>query len=314
MSSLRDRSFDPKAWTRFGVVLLGLGILTVIIWFSTRLHHEYVEVPRLLSQRHEEPVGMPGLITTQVSALGPEAVPQLIEDLENPEALKRAKSVELLSAIDDPRVLPALAGALKDADLGVRLAAVAGLARTRDPKAAASLWPLARDGEEMLRLRAIVALGLVEGAGGPERLLALGAERQGEERYLAAWAAGYTARRLEIKGTYKMLPAAPHPDDGPETDRVQAEVDAVRAALDRWEDAPRNGRLLSELTSLQYSTWDYAHQIAFQIMATRGPKRIVQGIAPLEARPAQTLSLPRAGRPTRGRSEGEGDHGSPPAR
>lgn len=269
-----------------GLVVVALGVL---VWLSVLAHEVFISRPHLLEMRHDDPVGHTGLATSQVTGLGANAVPTLLDDIKASKSQRtRAKSLELLSGIDDPRVIPALATALTDADMGIRLAGLAGLARTGNPQAAAHLWPLTNDGEDMFRHRAIVALGLVADAEIARKLLDETLKTGGYDKLLMAWAAGYALRRLELTERFAMVRPSPPYDTPEEVAQLQSAVTEVHAAIRSGVDLEANARKLSELTTVNFSTWNYAHQIGFQTVAVRGPSA-VRGLAridkPIKPRP-----------------------------
>ena len=114
MPALSDRSFNPKAWGKLGLYAIGLIILAVLVWASSIFYEKMVENPRLLEKRFHDPVGRVGMTSTRIAHLGAEAVPTLVGDMSRGSAAERSKSLELLSGIDDPRVVPTLAQALRD--------------------------------------------------------------------------------------------------------------------------------------------------------------------------------------------------------
>lgn len=283
MPSLRDTSLNAGNWRRLGIALALLGTVGLLVWGSIQAHHHFVTKPRLLEMRHDDPVGYPGMATTQITGLGEEAVPTLVEDITRGRlARSRSKSIEMLSGIVDPRVVPALTAALKDPDLGVRVAAVAGLARTADPKAGEALWTVANTSEDFLRYRVEVALGLTVDEAGARKLLAEAAKAGGHDRILLAWAAGYALRRLELTERFAKVPAGPEFDGEEQTAELQKQVDEVHAAIAAGKDLEANARLLSELTSANFSTWNYGHQIGYQTLAVKGP-RALRGMARIDA-------------------------------
>ena len=282
MPSLRDTTHNALNWRRLGGAGLILGGLGLLVWLSVLAHQVFISTPRLLEMRHDDPVGHTGLATTQVTGLGSDAVPTLLDDIKtNKSQRTRSKSLELLSGIDDPRVVPTLAAALVDPNMGIRLAGLAGLARTGDPKAAAHLWPMMKEPEDMLRHRAIVALGLVADEADARRLLQETAKSGGYDKLLLAWAAGFALRRLELTERFAIVKPSPPYDTPEEVAQLQSAVTEVHAAIRAGEELEANARKLSELTTVSFSTWNYAHQIGFQTVAVRGP-RAVRGLARIE--------------------------------
>jgi len=271
MPALSDRTFNPKAWAKLGVVSLGLGAMAGLVWLSMWAHEHYVEVPRLLAQRFDDPPGHVGDSTTRVSHLGALAVPTLLADLDGEDPLHRSKALELLSTLKDARVVPALARGLRDADSGVQLAAISGLARTGSPDAAQPLWAVLERTDDLTRLRATIALGLCGSHGDAQRLLRDLLKAQGTDRAAMAWSAGRIERRIAHGDVHGYLRAAPTPSSPEDARRIQNEVDAVRVALDAGRDVAAQGQRLSELTDLDYATWDYGHQLAAQLLALSGP-------------------------------------------
>lgn len=282
MPSLRDTSLNAFNWRRLIVVVGVLAGLAGFVWLTVEAHRVFIATPRLLEMRHEDPVGRTGLATTQVTGLGAEAVPTLLDDVRPEHSTRtRAKSLELLSGIDDPRVIPALAGALEDADMGIRLAAVAGLARTANAKAAQHLWPLMKDGDDMVRHGGIVALGLVADEATARKLLEEVGRSRGHDQILQAWAAGFALRRLELTERFAMVKPSPPYDTPAEAAALQAKIDETKAALRAGKGLEANARKLSELATVRFSTWDFAHQISFQTIAVHGPGA-VRGLARMD--------------------------------
>ncbi|MSP90588.1 MAG: HEAT repeat domain-containing protein [Myxococcales bacterium] len=279
MPALSDRSFNPGAWARLGLVAVGLGVVALAVWATTFWHEDAIEVPRLLDKRFDEAPGRPGSTTTRISKLGAKAVPTLIQDLGSGIVTERQKALELLSTIDDPRVVPALAHGLVDRDLGVRLIALAGLGRTGKAEAAAVLWGLTEAPSELVRYRALVGIGLTGQQPDADRLLRDLPGVIGHERYVQAWAAGRILRRLANPDRQGYLPGAPVPADEAAAAQLQADVDLVHAALDKLESPRQNAILLSERTDVAFATWDQGHQIALQVVAVNGPHAVRRGSA-----------------------------------
>lgn len=298
MPALSDRSFNPQAWRKLALVAVGLGVLVALVVLSRQAYEAYVETPRLLDRRFDDPPGRVGMASTMVSDLKERAVPTLIADLESKDAQRRSKAVELLSSIDDPRVVPTLAKVLKDPDLGVRMAALGGLARTGKAEAAAVLWPLTETQDDFLRMRAYVAIGVVGTPADADRLLTKELPQlQGQERYVAAWAAGRILRRIELNDPKRYVPAAKNPETDEESRAMQAQVDAALAEIDAGRDLAVNAKKLDELTDLGFSTWDVSHQVSAQILAVTGPMALrraggAQDLAPAKV-PHGKLELKR---------------------
>jgi HEAT repeat protein len=272
MPALSDRSFNPQAWRKLALVAVGLGVLVALILASRWAFEAYVETPRLLDRRFDDPPGRVGMASTMVADLKERAVPTLIADLASEQPQRRSKAVELLSSIDDPRVVPTLAKVLKDPDLGVRMAALGGLARTGKAEAAAVLWPLTESHDDFLRMRAYVALGVVGMPADADRLLTKELPQfQGQERYVVAWAAGRILRRIELNDPKRYVAAAKSPETDEDSQRIQAQVDAALAEIDAGRDLALNAKRLDELTDLGFSTWDVAHQVGAQVLAVTGP-------------------------------------------
>jgi len=290
MPALSDQSFNPKAWAKLALVALGLGAVLALVWASFVLYEDYVAAPRLLARRFHDPVGRIGSTSANVAQLGPRAVPQLLEDYRAAEPLLRSKSLELLSTIADPRVVPALQQGLLDRDVGVRLAAMAGLARAGNPQGASALWPMATGDDDFLRPRAIVTLGIIGSAQDSARLVQEFASARFEDRLVLAWAAGRILRRLESKAATGYLAASPTGDTDEQVARIQAEVDMLKARLIEGRDVAVHGKRLAELTDVGFGTWDLAHQIAAQVLAVHGPLSALGTIG------AESLAAPR--RPT----------------
>ena len=271
MPALSDRTFNPGAWAKLGVVSLGLGALAGLVWLSMWAHERYVEVPHLLAQRFDDPPGHVGDSTTRISHLGALALPTLLADLDGSDPAHRSKALELLSTIKDERVVPALGRALKDKDVGVQLAAISGLARTGLASAAQQLWTALERTDDLTRLRATIALGLCGTHADAQRLLTELKKADGTDRAAMAWAAGRIERRIAHGDVHGYLRAAPVATSPEEARRIQDEIDAVRVALDAGKDVAAQASMLSELTDLDYATWDYGHQMAAQLLALGGP-------------------------------------------
>lgn len=271
MPALSDRTFNPQAWAKLGLVAVGLAAIAGLVRLSMWAHERYVEVPRLLSQRFDDPPGHVGDMTTRISHLGTLAVPTLLADLDGKDAVHRSKALELLSTLTDPRVVPALGKSLQDKDTGVQLAAIAALARTGLPAAAEQLWPVLDRTDDLTRLRATIALGLCGTHADAQRLLTELGKAEGIDRAAQAWAAGRIERRIAHGDVHGYLRAAPVPSDNVDARRIQDEVDAARVALDAGRDIAAQAAHLSELTDLDYATWDYGHQLGAQLLALGGP-------------------------------------------
>ena len=280
MPALSDRSFNPKAWGKLGLYAIGLGIVAVLVWASSVFFEKFVENPRLLDKRFHDPVGQVGMTSTRIAHLGAAAVPTLVADMGSGAPAERSKSLELLSGIDDPRVVPTLAGALKDGDIGVRLTALAGLGRTGKLEAAQALWPLTQSADDLLRLRAIVALGLCGGEADVAKLVAAALATAGQERALLAWSAGRVQRRLQSLKANADKPeiagyVAPAPEytSDEQIHARQVDIDMLLADIDAGKDIAKNGVKLNELTDVGFATWNQGHQIAIQVLAVAGPEK-----------------------------------------
>ena len=286
MPALNDRSFNPQAWAKLGLYAVGLLVVLGLVWASTLVHERYVETPNLLAKRFADPVGQVGMTSTRIAALGEKAVPTLVTDIEMGAAAEKSKSLELLSGIDDARVVPTLAKALLDKDAGVRLTAMAGLGRTGKPEAAKALWPITQSDNDMERTRAIVTLGLCGGEDDVQKLLDAAAKTGGYERALFVWSAGRVQRRLaslkaaaarpegeERTQVAGYVPAAVQPETEEGVHKLQLDIDVVLADVAAGKDLRENGVKLNELTDVGFATWNQAHQIALQVLAIRGPER-----------------------------------------
>lgn len=286
MPALSDRTFNPQAWAKLGLYAIGLGVVALLVWASSLAHERYVETPSLLAKRFVDPVGQVGMTSTRIAALGEKAVSTLVDDVSGGLPAQKSKSLELLSGIDDPRVVPALAEALRDPDSGVRLTAMAGLGRTGKPEAAKALWPMTESLNDMERTRAIVTLGLCGGPEDVELLLAAATKTGGYERVLFAWSAGRLQRRIaslkaaalrpvgeERTTVAGYVPAVVLPDTDEGLHKLQVDVDIVLADIQVGKDLRNNGIKLNELTDVGFATWNQAHQIAVQVLAVRGPER-----------------------------------------
>lgn len=282
MPSLRDRTFDRQAWFRLGMVVLVLGLVAGSIYASTIVHHELVQKPRMFKARHTEAVGTPGMATTQITKMGKEAVPILLDDVAPDKPLmERQKSLEMLSAIDDPRVLPALLKALGEQDIGMRLAAVAGLARRGKSDAFKHLWKLKDEPDELLRHRVYVAAGL---SSDPSQIGALLDEADrvaGRDKALLYWAAGYVQRRADAsaRGTYARPTPAPIPEDDETERKLIKEISEIKQRIAAGDGKREElAKELARLTSVDFTTWDFGKQIAHQTIAIGGPGSI-RGLA-----------------------------------
>lgn len=282
MPSLNDQSFSAKAYLRMALVatalLLLLGSVALVIYWYQR----EVEGKRTLKTRFDDPPGVAGMNTAKVAALGDRAVETLLSDIRGKDVDRRYKAMEMLGAIDDPRVVPALTELANSSDLTNQLNGVAGLARTAKPEAAEQLWPLAANKDETLRLRSIVALGLCGTEADLARLEAAVPKAGDPERYLFAWSLGHVQRRIaSLKAGHKgyVQPAAA-PTDESEATRIQGEVDAALGLIDKGQDLRAAGKRLAELTDVNFATWDYGHQIALQVMAIGGPRQFRSARAP----------------------------------
>ncbi len=282
MPALSDQTFGPKAYARMAVVALALLTLLVTLVFIYFAFQKSVEDPRMLRGRFDDPPGQTGLSTARVAAMGERAVPTLIDDLGSHSSERRTKAMELLGAIDDPRVIPALAAQMARGDLSAQLAAMAALARTGKPEAAAHIWPLADSKNEVVRYRAWVAIGLCGGEADQKRLVELGKTLGDTDLYVVAWAVGHTQRRLEsIQAGHKgYVRPAPDPSDEVEIARVQASVDEVLSQIAKGADLAVAGKQLAELTDCDFQRGDVGHQIALQLIAIGGPRQFRGGAAP----------------------------------
>ncbi|MCO4760430.1 MAG: HEAT repeat domain-containing protein [Myxococcales bacterium] len=282
MPALRDRTFNKEAWIRLALVALGLAGVGVVIYISVGVHTRLVEVPHLLSQRHTDPLGHPGRATTQIASLGGKAVDTLMLDLKPGQpAQKRAKSIEILSAIDDPRVVPALLDAMSDDDLGIRLAALAGLARVKGDDLTKHVWPLTAKGEAFFRHRAIVVLGLISDVGDVDKLLKAANETKGLDRLLLAWAAGYAQRRAKLVDPSSDRVRPIKFEDAAHERRVQTEVNELRATFKTTDVSRETALRLAELVTVNFGTWNLNHQISYQTIMVAGPLA-VRGLARIE--------------------------------
>jgi len=275
MPALSDQSFGPKAYVRMTAValaLLALLLALVAIYFA---YQKSVEDPRMLRSRFDDPPGQTGLSTVRVAAMGERAVPTLLADLESHSSDRRTKAMELLGAIDDPRVVPALAAYMAKGELSVQLAAMAALARTGKVTAAAPIWPVAENRNEIVRYRAWVAIGLCGGPDDQKRLVELGTKLGDTDLYVVAWAIGHMQRRFDsVKaGRQGYVPPAPDPGEEAEVARVQAAVDEVLRQIDQGADLLVAGKQLAELTDCDFQRGDVGHQIALQLIAIGGPRQ-----------------------------------------
>ena len=297
MPSLSDRSFTPKAWARLGVVAVGLALVVGAVYGSSHLYSSLVREPRILEQRHLDEPGLVSARSLRVVELGKKAIPTLQADIASGSPVQKRKAIELLGAIRDPAVVPALGKAMADPDLGVQLAALAALGRTGMPQAVSVVWPWTERKDDIQRLRAVVVLGLVSPPSDVDRLLAESRKVQGTERWVWSWAAGQTMRRAEAKpaqdGGRPFVSAAPIPPTIDEAAQMQADVEEVHAALEGETDLRKHARRLAELTARTFDTWDIGHQIALQVIAVAGPNAVrsmgVQAAVPTPSLKIATL-------------------------
>ncbi len=282
MPALNDRTFNKGAWARLGVVALGLLVLGGVIYVTVLIHEEYVVLPRMLSHRHKDPLGHPGQATTQIARLGGKAVGTLLADLSGDKpAATRSKSLEILSAIDDPRVVPALVKALGDDNLGIRISALAGIARTKRPELMEKVWPLARSENAYLRHRALVTLGLLCDLKSVDALVAEANKSSGKDQLLLAWGAGYAQRRAKLKDETSERVRPLELKDDAHAMAVHDEVQTLRAAFrDKGVDKAQAERL-AELVTIDFGTWNLGHQISYQTVAVDGPMA-VRGLARID--------------------------------
>ena len=294
MPSLRDRTFDRQAWIRLAMVLCVLGMIGGGVYLSTVAHHEFVQKPRMLKSRHTEPVGTPGMATTQITKMGTEAVPVLLNDVKPDKPLmERQKSLELLSAIDDPRVLPELLKAMNEKDIGMRLAAMAGMGRRGKADALPHLWKLKDEESDLLRHRVYVTMGLVAATADVPKLLDEADRSGGTDRYLLYWAAGHVQRREDAaaKSEYARPIPAPIPEDAAGEKKLRDEISDIKKRIVA-KDGKREelAKELARLTSVDFTTWDYAKQIAHQTIAISGPGAI-RGLARIDRDPKPAAHL-----------------------
>jgi hypothetical protein len=280
MPSLRDRTYDATARKKFAIVLLFFVTLGVAFFLATQVHRDQVEVPRYIRERHSEPLGTVGMVSSQMRRYPDEAVPVLSADITGDhrvsDATKRAKSVELLGTLDHPEVIPLLGKATDDESLTVRLAAIAALARQGKPAATGPLWDVIDKAAAVERQRAIVALGLTAGDEDIARLLKRIPQANGEEQVLFGWAAGHARRRVQMQAADKdgRLAPRPTPEEPDELRKLHSRILAARARIAAGDDVEEAAQELSELTSVRFDTWDFGHQIAHQVLAVRGPRAI----------------------------------------
>lgn len=307
MASLNDQSFSTVAYLRMAGVAAALLAVLGLIAGAVYWYQREVEGERTLRARFDDPRGVAGLNTAKVAALGDRAVATLIDDMRGGDAERRYKAIEMLGAIDDPRVVPALAELTASADVTNQLNGVAALARTGRPEAAEKLWPLVEHKDETLRLRSVVALGLCGGEADLARLEVAIVKSGAPERYLMGWALGHIQRRLDsVKAGHKgyVSPAAELVDDA-QVARVQGEIDAALAQIDRGSELRAAGKKLAELTDVNFATWDYGHQIALQVLAIGGPRQFRATHTVEEAKPAAPSGVQLRPSSARGGPPGE---------
>ncbi len=275
MPALSDQTFGPKAYARMAVVALALLAVLASLVAIYFLYQKSVEDPRMLRGRFDDPPGQAGMSTVRVAAMGERAVPTLIGDLDSHSGERRSKAMEMLGGIDDPRVIPALAGQMARGELSGQLAAMAALARTGKPEAAAHIWPLTENRNEIVRYRAWIAIGLCGGDQDQKRLIELGKTLGDTDLYVVAWAVGHLQRRTESIAAGHKGYVRPAPDPGDEADiaRVQAGVDEALQQIDKGADLVAAGKQLAELTDCDFQRSDIGHQIALQLIAIGGPRQ-----------------------------------------
>ncbi|MFN2589067.1 MAG: HEAT repeat domain-containing protein [Actinomycetota bacterium] len=101
------------------------------------------------------------------AVLGPEAVPQLLELVEDDDPAVASKATYVLSLIESPRSLEGVEAAAQSADANVRVAAAAALANVEPRDAEEVLRRLLGDRDAGVRK---VALRSVRGPAGPTLL------------------------------------------------------------------------------------------------------------------------------------------------
>lgn len=273
MASLGDRSFNITAYGRMTAVAVGLLAVLAAAGGAVWWYERNVEAERVLRDRFRDPQGEAGIATARVAKLGEQAVPVLAEDLKASDPQRRYKAMEMLGAIDDPRVVPTLAELLKDPDIGVRLSGMAALARTGRAEAFAKLMPLTQSTEDLERWRAIVALGLVATPSEYPQLEGAIGKANGLDRTLFGWALGHAQRRQEsLKAGHRgIVLAAPAPVDEADSIRIMAKLAEINADLASGKDLRATSKQLAELTDISFSGWDVGHHIALQVMAVGGP-------------------------------------------
>lgn len=288
MASLRDRTFDRQAWVRVAMVFGVFGVIGGLIYGSTVAHHELIQKPRMMKTRHSEPVGTPGMATTQITRMGSEAVPILLEDMGASKPLfERQKSLEMLSAIDDPRVLPVLMGALNERDIGMRLSAIAGLGRRGKPDAFDGVWKHRDDENDLIRHRIYVLMGLIAAESHVPTLLDEADKLTGKDRNLLYWAAGYVLRRIDSdkRGDFARPVRGPEPEDHAGEQKLIADIIEIKRKIVAKEGKREDlAKELSRLTSTDFTTWNFGKRIAHQTIAISGPGAIV-GMAKIDYGP-----------------------------
>ena len=302
MPSLRDRTFNSGAWARLAMVAGALGVIGGLIYLSVQLHEKHVRLPHLLSQRHADPVGHPGMATSQLAHYGGEAVDALLADMDPKVSVKqRSKSLEILSAIDDPRVIPPLVAALKDKNLTIRIAGISGLARTKRGDLTKHLWPMTELEDAFVRHRVIVAIGLMSEAEQQARLRKEASEAMGTERALYAWALGYSILRLKLKDSKSQRVRPLKLRDDAHASEVQAEVDSLRALFADKGVSDEAAERFAQLVTVDFGTWNITHQIAFQTIAVGGPAKmgIVRFQEPTKEEAKEPVKKLPTRRPTR---------------
>jgi len=299
MPALDDRTFNTKAYLKLALASVALLAVLLTIILIYRAYQSGVEDPRMLRDRFDDPPGQSGLASVRVAAMGERAVPTLLDDLRSSSPDRRAKAIELLGAIDDPRVIPALAELVASTDVSSQLAGIAALARTGKADAAARIWPLVQSKDDIVRLRAMVAVGLCGGPDDLPKVAALVREAADTDLPVAAWSLGHLQRRLDSLAAHKrgVVAPAPEPTDDADGRRIQAEVDETLRSLAGAADPAPIAKKLASLTDLDFTRGDFGHTIALQVIAVGGPRQIrAIGLPPGADRPSGGVQLKDQGR------------------
>ena len=176
-----------------------------------------------------------------LASLGKPAVPQLIDELKNDDALVRRQAAQALGEIKDPRAVKPLIGLLQDKDPLIRRHTVNALGKIGDPRGASPLVAILKDETEQshVRMTAAQALGRIGEERAVEPLIAALNDNHWTVRSSAAQALG---RIGDLRAVYPLVYA------------LQDEDPSVRGhAADALGDI-RDIRAVEPLRSALYDT------------------------------------------------------------